>query len=229
MENFSLSDLKPFPFHHLKNVLRLGTPAGGESIAYNGAKLIITIILTYIGTAAVNANAYLNSISSVIYIFAVAAGQGTAIIVGRLVGERKKDEAYHLCLSSFFISLAITIFVSLLVLVLHYPILRMFTNNPDLIVLCRNILFVDLFLEIGRCANVVIINSLRAAGDVNFPVIMGIISMWGIGVVLSYILGICFNLGIIGVWIALGADELFRGVIMFFRWRMGKWRNKQIV
>ena len=229
MENFSISNLKPFPFYHLKNVLKLGTPAGGESIAYNGAKLVITIVLTHIGTAAVNANTYLNSICSVIYIFAVAVGQGTAIIVGRLVGERKKDEAYHLCLSSFFISLAITVFVSLLVLILHYPILRLFTDNPDLITLCRNTLFVDLFLEIGRCANVVIINSLRAAGDVNFPVIMGIISMWGIGVLLSYILGISFNLGIIGVWIALGADELLRGIIMFFRWRFGKWRNKQIV
>ena len=178
---------------------------------------------------AVNANTYLNSISSVIYIFAVATGQGTAIIVGRLVGEQKKDEAYHLCLSSFFSSLAITVFVSLLVLILHYPILRIFTDNPNLIALCRNTLIVDLFLEIGRCANVVIINSLRATGDVNFPVIMGIISMWGIGVLLSYVLGICFNLGIIGVWIALGADELFRGIVMFFRWRVGSWRNKQIV
>lgn len=229
MKRFSLSDLKPFPFYHLKNVLALGTPAGGEAVAYNSAKLVITIILTHIGTAAVNANTYINSISSVIYIFAVAVGQGTAIIVGRLVGEQKKDDAYHLCLSSFFISLVITVFMSILVLVLHYPILRIFTDNPDLITLCRNVLIVDLFLEIGRCANVVIINSLRAAGDVNFPVIMGIISMWGIGVLLSYVLGIRFHLGIIGVFIALGADELFRGVIMFFRWRIGKWRNKQIV
>lgn len=229
MENFSLSDLKPFPFHHLKKVLKLGTPAGGEAVAYNSAKLVITIILTHIGTSAVNANTYINSISSIIYIFAVATGQGASIIVGRLVGERKKDEAYHLCLFSFFVSLAITIFVSVLVLILHYPILRMFTNNSDLIMLCRNILLVDLFLEIGRCANVVIINCLRAAGDVNFPVIMGILSMWGIGVCFSYILGISLHLGIIGVWIALGADELFRGVIMFFRWHMGKWRDKQIV
>lgn len=229
MDHFSLSDLKPFPFYYLKNVLKLGTPAGGESIAYNGAKLVITIILTYIGTSAVNANTYLNSISSVIYIFAVATGQGASIIVGRLVGERKKDEAYYLCLFSFFTSLAITVLLSFLVLILHYPILRIFTSNRDLIILCRNTLFVDLFLEVGRCANVVIINCLRAAGDVNFPVIMGIISMWGIGVLLSYVLGISFHLGIIGVWIALGSDEVFRGVIMYIRWRRGTWRNKQIV
>ncbi|MBQ3601199.1 MAG: MATE family efflux transporter [Lachnospiraceae bacterium] len=229
MEHFKPSYLKPFPFYHLKNVLKLGTPAGGESIAYNGAKLVITIILTYLGTAAVNANAYLNSISSVIYIFAVATGQGTAIIVGRLVGEKKEKEAYHLCFSSFFISLGITALASILVLLFHYPILRIFTSNSEIITLCRNALIVDLFLELGRCSNVVIINCLRAAGDVNFPVIMGIISMWGIGVVFSYVLGIQLRLGIVGVWIALAADEIFRGIIMFFRWKMCKWHNKAIV
>lgn len=229
MEHFSLKQLVPFPFYHLKNVLRLGTPAGGESIAYNGAKLVITIVLTHIGTSAVNANTYLNSITSVVYIFAVAVGQGTAILVGRLVGEQKKDEAYHLCFSSFFISLAITAAASILVLIFHYPILRIFTDNADLITLCRNTLIVDLFLELGRCANVVIINSLRATGDVNFPVIMGILSMWGIGVLLSYVLGIYLGLGIIGVWIALAADEIFRGVVMFFRWKQKSWYDKQIV
>lgn len=229
MEHFSLSDLKPFPFYHLKNVLKLGTPAGGESIAYNGAKLVITIILTYIGTSAVNANTYLNSISSVVYIFAVAMGQGTAIIVGRLVGENKKEEAYHLCFSSFFISLAITFLASAFVLLFHYPILRIFTDNVDLITLCRNTLIIDLFLECGRCANVVIINCLRASGDVNFPVIMGIISMWGLGVLLSYVLGIQMGLGIMGVWIALAADEIFRGIVMFIRWKLRIWYDKQIV
>lgn len=229
MNNFSLSNLKPFPFYHLKNVLKLGTPAGGESIAYNGAKLVITIILTYIGTAAVNANTYVNSISTVIFIFAVATGQGTSIIVGRLVGENSKDDAHKLCLFAYYISLVITISMSIFVIVFHVPILRIFTNDTELIHLCRNIFLVDLILELGRCTNVVIINSLRAAGDVNFPVIMGILSMWGIGVLLSYVLGILFHLGIIGVWIALASDEVLRGIIMYIRWQRGTWRNKQIV
>ena len=229
MNHFSLKHLVPFPTQHLKNVLRLGTPAGGESIAYNGAKLVIAIILTHISADAVNANTYLGSISSVVYIFAVAMGQGTAIIVGRLIGEKRTNDASHLCMSSFGISFFITVAISVGILIFHSPILGIFTSDEELITLCRNALIVDVFLEAGRCANVVIINSLRAAGDVNFPVIMGILSMWGFGVGVGYFLGICCNLGIIGVWIALAADEVFRGIIMFIRWRRGTWKNKQIV
>lgn len=229
LDHFSLKHMFPFPTQHLKNVLRLGTPAGGEAIAYNGAKLVIAIILTHIGANAVNANTYLGSISSVVYIFAVAMGQGTAIIVGRLIGERRTSDASRLCMSSFWTSLIITISISVGIYIFHAPILGIFTSDPELIALCKNALLIDIFLETGRCANVVIINSLRATGDVVFPVIMGIISMWGLGVGLGYFLGITCNLGILGVWIALAADEFIRGIIMFIRWKRGSWEGKEIV
>lgn len=60
-------------------------------------------------------------------------------------------------------------------------------------------MIMTVILEPGRTFNLVIINSLRAAGDVKFPVYMGIVSMWGISVTLSYLLGIYFGLGLIGV------------------------------
>ncbi len=80
-------------------------------------------------------------------------------------------------------------------------------------------------MEPGRAANLVVINSLRAAGDVQFPVILGIISMWGISVPLAYILGVNVGWGLIGVWVAMISDEWFRGLGMIWRWKQGKWRN----
>ncbi len=74
-----------------------------------------------------------------------------------------------------------------------------------------------------------IINSLRAAGDVKFPVYMGVISMWGVSVTLSYILGIHFGLGLVGVWIAFAVDEWFRGILMFWRWKSRAWENMSFV
>jgi Na+-driven multidrug efflux pump len=31
------------------------------------------------------------------------------------------------------------------------------------------------------------------------------------------------------MWIALAADECFRGVLMLLRWRSNKWREKRLV
>lgn len=228
-KHFSIQQMFPFPFAEIKLVLTLGTPAAGESIAYNASKLMITVILTYLGEIAVNTNAYMNSITTYIYVFAVAVGQGTAIIVGQLVGEEKKETAYHLCLWSFLCSLAVTIFISALVFLCSAPILKCFTSDIDIISLGIKILAIDIFLEIGRCANVVIINCLRAAGDVRFPVYIGILSMWGISVLFGYLFGIVLNFGMIGVWLALGCDEVIRGIIMLVRWKKKIWYHKSLV
>lgn len=228
-KGFSLQQMFPFPLLEIKSVLLLGTPAAGESIAYNASKLVITVILTHLGEIAVNTNAYMNTITMYIYIFAVAVGQGTAILVGRLVGEGRKEDAYHLCFWAFFRSLFITILVSVIVLIFSVPLLGLFTSSEAIISLGVKVLIVDIFLEFGRCANVIIINCLRAAGDVAFPVYIGILSMWGVSVLFGYIFGIVFHWGIIGVWLALGCDEVLRGIIMFIRWKKKIWYTKALV
>ena len=70
-----------------------------------------------------------------------------------------------------------------------------------------------MILEPGRSFNLVIINSLRAAGDVKFPVYIGIASMWGVSVPLAYVLGIQLDLGLVGIWLAFTADEWLRGLL----------------
>ena len=85
-----------------------------------------------------------------------------------------------------------------------------------------------MFLELGRTVNLVIIQSMRAAGDVVFPTVLGICSMWGISVVFAWVLGIGFKFGLQGVWWAMAADEIFRAVIVFIRWQKGSWRGKNV-
>ena len=74
-----------------------------------------------------------------------------------------------------------------------------------------------------------IINSLHAAGDVKFPMIMGIIFMFGIAVSLSWFLGIQMGMALVGIWLANSADEWIRGLLMLWRWNSGKWKEKSFV
>jgi len=69
----------------------------------------------------------------------------------------------------------------------------------------------------------------RAAGDVKYPVIVGVFSMWGVAVGLSYMLGVYFGYGLIGLWIAFIADEWLRGLFMLQRWRSKIWLTKSFV
>ncbi|GAL09620.1 Na+ driven multidrug efflux pump [Vibrio astriarenae] len=61
-----------------------------------------------------------------------------------------------------------------------------------------------------------------------FPVQMGVLSMWGLSVTMSYILGIHWGYGVIGAWMATALDEWVRGIIMAYRWRSRCWVNAKI-
>ncbi|AST00409.1 hypothetical protein VC88_03850 [Geobacillus sp. A8] len=74
-----------------------------------------------------------------------------------------------------------------------------------------------------------IISSLRAAGDVQFPVYMGILSMWGVGVTIAYVFGIALGFSLVGIWLSFIADEWMRGLLMLWRWRSRVWMKKTMV
>ena len=104
-----------------------------------------------------------------------------------------------------------------------------FTENAEIIKLGHKILAVGIVLEIGRTANLVIIQSMQAAGDIKFPTYLGMGSMWFVSVLFSFLLGKVCGLGLIGVWIAMAMDECLRGIIVYVRWLRGGWRGKSVV
>ena len=84
-------------------------------------------------------------------------------------------------------------------------------------------------MEIGRTTNLVVIGSMKSAGDFLFPVLMGLFSMWIIGIGVGYGFGVFFKVGVAGIFLGTTADECLRGIIMVIRWKKGSWRNKAIV
>lgn len=113
--------------------------------------------------------------------------------------------------------------------IFRHELVGLFTKDPEIIAAGASIFVLSIVLEPGRTFNMVIINSLRAAGDARFPVLMGVLSMWGVAVPLAYALGVHFGFGLLGVWIAFAVDEWLRGIIMLLRWRSRAWEKKALV
>ena len=102
-------------------------------------------------------------------------------------------------------------------------------DNPTEVLQFATSILPWLFLyELGRCVNLIYINSLKATGDVIFPLISAIISMFLCSSLGSWVLGIFLNLGFLGVFLAQALDEVARAILMLFRWSKNKWMNKSI-
>ena len=226
---FKKKYIKPFPFKIVKNILSIGLPTAGENLAWNVGQLMIVAMVNTMGTTIIASRTYLMLISSFTMTLSIALGQGTAIQVGHLVGAGEIKEVYHKCLKSLKIALIFAFVTTFLVFLFRKPIMSIFTTNPDILKASLKIFPLMILLEMGRVFNIVIINSLHAAGDIKFPMFMGITCVFTVAVLFSYLFGISLGWGLAGIWLANAMDEWIRGLAMYFRWKSKKWQNKSFV
>ena len=222
--------LFPFPFKDFWQMLKIGIPAAFESINYNIAQLVVTsIALRFMTDNEYITRSYIQNITSTFYIFSQSIGQGSQILTSHRVGAGKYDEAYHGVWRGLLAGYGLTAVMCTLGVIFRSQLIGIFTDNPEVIAIGGTLIIINVVLEAGRCTNLIVINSLRGAGDVYFPTAAAIFSMWVLSTFGSYLFVVVFGWGIYGMWIALAADECFRGILMVCRWKGGKWRQKSLV
>ena len=222
--------LKPFPLKDVGNMLKIGIPGATETFLYNLSQLVITsIVLNYMAAEQLIAKTYVQNITMFFYVFAIAIGQASQIMTGHLIGAGKTDEAYKSGVKAHRFALLIALSISLIGALLRYPLMGLFTSNAEVIELGATVLLINVALEFGRSTNLVLIASLRGAGDVYFPTACAIFSNWAISVLGSFLLAVVAGWGLYGLWTALAADEIVRAILMMLRWKSGKWKTKSVV
>ncbi len=225
----ALRDYVTFSKEYVRKILKVGVPAALEQFTYQACQLVFLYYITFLGPVALASRQYGFAISQYVFLFSVAVGMGTAIIVGRLVGARRVDEAYSRVLESLKWSLAVTVVVDVTAILFRKQLVGLFTDNVDIIQLTSQIIMLSLILETGRSFNLVLVNSLRATGDAPFTVYMGFGSMVCMSLPLGYLLVFHLNMGLAGVWLAIAADEWTRGIVFWQRWRSRAWEKQSLV
>lgn len=226
---FSLRYFSPFPKETIRHLLGIALPSGTESLSYNVSQIFILRFINLMGTTVIATKVYASMLANVAYIYTIAIAQATQIIVGYLLGAQKTGEVTRRVWSTTRIAIIASEVLTLLLLLFCDPVYSLFTDDPVIHALGRQILLVELALEIGRSINIIMVKTLTTAGDVWFPVLIGISSMWTISVFGGWLLGHGMSWGLTGIWIAMACDECFRGVLFTFRFRRGKWKQKRLV
>lgn len=206
-----------------RQILAYGSPAAGEQISYTLSKIVVMAMVTTLGPVAVDAYSYVNIIVGYVYLFSMALGQGTSIMIGWEAGSGETDTAKKLCLFSVRCSFAIAMAALGVLALIRHSVMGLFTQNEAIIAMGSAVILSDVVLEAGRSRNLILVNALRAAGDVRFPLYVGLFSMWVFSVGASWLMGLHLGWGLVGIWIGLGLDECFRAVLMQIRWHQGRW------
>ena len=210
----------------LGRILRIAVPNGIENGLFALGRVLVTSIVSQLGTVQIAANGVANSIDQIAIVVVNAVNLAIITVVGQCIGAGEPDQAQFYTRKLMKISYLSTGILGGAVCAALPFILRFYQLSDStmwyaaVLIIMHNILA---FLLHPTSFNLA--NSLRAAGDVRFTMYTGILSMMIFRLGSAVLFGIVLNLGIIGVWIAMGMDWLARSVAFSVRYAGGKWRT----
>lgn len=217
--------LKPFPTQIMKNLCFLAVPSGVESFSYNMSQMCILGIVNSFGTMVTVTKGYCSIFANLAYVYAMAIASATQIVLGYLIGAKKIDLIQKRVNATMKVALAACVGLALLLFLGSNYAFLIFTDNPEIIALGRRILFIEIFLEVGRAVNIVMTKCLIAVGDAVTPTAVGVIFQWGVAFVGAWVFGIIFGWGLEGVWVAMAIDECLRGLIFAVHFKKERWKK----
>lgn len=212
----------------LFKLLKIGIPSGAENFSYNLSQICILSIINPYGAIVTATKGYCSILANFAYVYAIAISEAVQIVIGYLLGSGKIDEVEKKVWWTQKISIAVCVGMMFIIWVFGYPILGIFTDNPEMLQLGKQILFIDIFLEFGRAINILMTKCLISVGEIKLPICVGITFHWAVALLLAYVFGGILHLGLQGVWVAMAIDECSRGLIYFFRFRTNKWKRRYI-
>ena len=228
----------PLYWHHIlmwdtpiiHRILCIAVPNGVENGLFALGKVLVTSIVAGFGTVQIAANGVANSVDQIAVIVVNAVNLAMVPVVGQCVGASDYTQAAHYTEKLMRISYLFTAVLGLAVCVLLPVLLPLYGLSAHtfrlvaLLIVLHNALALLLHPTSFNLAN-----SLRAAGDARFTMIVGICSMIVFRLGSALLFGKLLGLRIVGVWIAMGMDWLARSIAFSIRYKNGKWKEKRAI
>lgn len=211
-------------------ILKIALPNSVENGLFALGRVLVSGIVALFGTTQIAAHGIANSIFPIPVLVVNAINLAMITVVGQCIGSGEYQQSTYYTKKLMKISyistaiLGVLICAFLLLVPYFYELSDETYRYICILVILHNALAVLLHPTSFNLAN-----SLRAAGDVKFTMIVGIGSMLIFRLGSGVLFGIKMNMGVIGVCIAMGMDWLARSVAFTLRYKSGKWKNIKVI
>ncbi len=210
-----------------RHSVRIGLPSGFQQTFVALGMIALYRIVNNFGTNVIAAYSVAGRIDSLAMVPSMIFGQALSSFVGQNLGANKISRVKKGLNATMLISVIISIFTSLLVILLKEPLMGLFTKNDAIIEIGSQYLFI-----VSSCYIVFGIMSalngiMRGAGDTLIPMINTLISLWIIRIPLAALLSHKYNES--GIWIAIPMAWTFGAIFSYIYYQTGNWKKKVIV
>ena len=204
-------------FSLIKDLLRIGLPAGLQFVFEVGAFSMAALMMGWIGAVTQAAHQIAINLASITYMTVSGLGAAAAIRVGNQLGKKDYVTMRKAALTLVAMGTSLmAIFAVVFILGRDYlPLL--YNDKPEVVQIASSLLIIAALFQLSDGVQVISLGALRGMKDVKIPTIITFFAYWIVALPLGYILAFKYDYGATGIWFGLFLGLTIAGIWVFIR------------
>lgn len=207
--------------------LKLGLPMGASILIEVTGFSFMAIFIARLGTTAVAGHQIAANLVALLFMAALAIGNGTSTLVAQRIGARDLDDARRLGWHGLLLGTGAALVAGGAIFALRGPIVALYTGDAQVAAAALPLVAFVVLFHVADAAQAVAAFVLRAWRIATVPMVIYVVALWGVGLGGGYVLG--FDVGgrvpaawqgAVGFWIASTAGLVVAAMLLigFLAW-----------
>lgn len=212
----------------IASIFKIGFPAMVEQLVMRAGMIIYSKTVASLGTVAFATHQVCMNIQALSFMNGQAFGVSATSLVGQCLGKRRPDMAEQYSRRTRRVGMMVSLFLATCFVLFSHQIVALYNNDPEIVSLGGTILMFIAFIQPFQASQFILAGVLRGAGDTRATAVITFMTVLLVRPGLAILMIYGFHLGLPGAWVALAADQLLRSLLVWIRYRTGKWKTIKV-
>ncbi len=219
-----LAELFNIPKSILSGFFKAAIPVILNEGAWALGTTLYSWVFSQISTNATVIITIVQNVERLLLVFFHGGGNATGILVGKMIGAREYEKAYHISKRLCVINTIFSLCISALFILVRPVVLLPYNITPDVYSEALKVLFLmACFMNIKSLTFLFIVGIFRNGGDTKTAALIDICTVWLVGVPLVCLAGLVFKLPITQIYLVMMTEEAVKAVLSLRHFKSKRW------
>ncbi|HVB10013.1 MAG TPA: MATE family efflux transporter [Bacillota bacterium] len=204
-------------------LVKIGLPTGVQMVLISLSEIAVITFVNRFGASATAAYGAVNQIASYVQLPAISLGIAVSIFGAQAIGAGRSEGLRRIVRAGIGLNFAVGGTLVLAAYLGSGPLLHVFITDAPTAAVAHGLLMITLWSYLVFGTTVVLSGMMRSSGDVLWPTVLSIATIWGIEVPVAYVMS--HRIGLTGVWLGYPAAFVI-GLGLQSLYYLRVWRRK---
>ena len=210
----------------LRRMLRLGIPIGLQYVLEFGAFAFVALMMGWLGTRQMAGHQVAINLASLTFMVPLGVGDAASVLVGHAVGRSDPAGARGSARAALFCGAAFMTCTAVVFLTLPGVLARLYTGDSAVVAVAAALIPLAGVFQVFDGLQVVAGGILRGLGETRVAMMVNVLGYWLLGLPVSWVLGIHFGWGPVGLWWGLVLGLAVVATVLLVRVRIALGRRQ---